>query len=389
MFRISIGISIRSLSMMGVILLTLAPIAAVAAIGSWDEPALDRWFHQGDTAPGLKTDMSTFASFSPGTADSQARAGSFVLGFNTADQVDLVEPKRYQINTISFQLDYVDEFRNVPYDPTHDTIQNIVGGTDQDAGKPVELFGARFGNDYERLGFGANDALPPDFEEATALTSNGSFNIFPLGDDGTGNLGNIFNSSGGEGLQPAWDVSPWAVGTAPVSAGAIIPPLTRFTFNVNLALPGVREYFQESLSIGQIAVFITSLHAAVGHSGGPGEDFPAFHSKESLWVEFNLAAAPSLLIDYTILPASTTPGDFDDDGDVDADDLVDWQASFGIDGAADADDDGDSDGRDFLIWQRNYTGPQAIAVFSVPEPTSLLVVIFGIIIGLPYRMSRT
>jgi hypothetical protein len=368
-----------------VIAFALAPIAAFAAVGQWDTPALDRWFHQGDTAPGLKTDMSTFAFLGPGTPDSQARSGSFVLGFDTSDQIELVEADRYQINSISVQLDYVDETRNVPYDPTHDTIQSIVGGTDQDAGKPIELFGAGHANGYERLGFGANNAMPPEFEEATSLISSGSFNIFPLGDDGAGNLGNIFNSPGGEGTTPGWDVTPWAVGTAPLTPGAIISPLTTFTFNVNLALPGIREYFQDGLSIGQLAVFISSLHSAVGHSGGPGEDFPAFHSKESLWVEFGLAEAPRLEIDYTILPESTIPGDFDDDGDVDADDLADWQTSYGIDGAADADDDGDSDGRDFLIWQRNYTGPGSIAAFSVPEPTSLLVVIFGIIMGLPTR----
>lgn len=89
----------------------------------------------------------------------------------------------------------------------------------------------------------------------------------------------------------------------------------------------------------------------------------------------------SLLVQETI----SIPGDFDGDGDVDDEDLGDWQASYGVDGAADADDDGDSDGRDFLIWQRNYTGPGTITAISVPEPTSLLVVIFGIIMSLPTR----
>jgi hypothetical protein len=86
-----------------------------------------------------------------------------------------------------------------------------------------------------------------------------------------------------------------------------------------------------------------------------------------------------------ILETTSIPGDFDGDDDVDADDLADWQASYGINGAADADGDGDSDGRDFLIWQRNYTGPGTIVAFTVPEPTSLLVVIFGIIMGLTSR----
>lgn len=94
--------------------------------------------------------------------------------------------------------------------------------------------------------------------------------------------------------------------------------------------------------------------------------------------------------------AQNIPGDFDGDDDVDADDLADWQASYGVNGAADADDDGDSDGRDFLIWQRNYTGPgpllaspfpPAPSAILIPEPTSLMVVIFGIITGLTSRVG--
>lgn len=63
-----------------------------------------------------------------------------------------------------------------------------------------------------------------------------------------------------------------------------------------------------------------------------------------------------------------TPGDFDEDGDVDGDDLTDpvlgWAARYGT----------DLDGRDFLTWQRNYgssIGSLSSAV-SVPEPSAVL-----------------
>ncbi len=65
--------------------------------------------------------------------------------------------------------------------------------------------------------------------------------------------------------------------------------------------------------------------------------------------------------------------DFDIDGDVDSDDLDNWQAGYGtgtmhMDG--DADDDGDVDGRDFIIWQRQYTGPGTqTARLAIPEPS--------------------
>ena len=63
-------------------------------------------------------------------------------------------------------------------------------------------------------------------------------------------------------------------------------------------------------------------------------------------------------------------GDFDGDGDVDHDDLIQWQGDVGVNGFSDADGDGDSDGRDFLIWQQNYTGPSAMSATTaaVPEP---------------------
>ena len=73
-------------------------------------------------------------------------------------------------------------------------------------------------------------------------------------------------------------------------------------------------------------------------------------------------------------------GDFDYDGDVDADDLAAWQVSFGsTTGAAvddgDADGDGDVDGQDYLSWQRNYEpalGTESAAQTAVvPEPASL------------------
>ncbi len=64
------------------------------------------------------------------------------------------------------------------------------------------------------------------------------------------------------------------------------------------------------------------------------------------------------------------PGDFDEDADVDLDDLALWELVVGVNAQADADDDNDSDGRDFLAWQQNFNGSvNALAQFqAVPEP---------------------
>jgi T5SS/PEP-CTERM-associated repeat protein len=65
--------------------------------------------------------------------------------------------------------------------------------------------------------------------------------------------------------------------------------------------------------------------------------------------------------------------DFDRDGDVDGDDLTQWQGDFGVNGLSDADDDGDSDGADLLAWQWQVgSGAPAIAAAdAVPEPGAL------------------
>jgi autotransporter-associated beta strand protein len=78
------------------------------------------------------------------------------------------------------------------------------------------------------------------------------------------------------------------------------------------------------------------------------------------------------------------PGDFDNDGQVDSEDLGQWQSDYGVNGESDADGDGDSDGRDFLIWQRNYGSSQSgvQASWTVPEPNSLsLAIILAIALG--------
>ena len=107
--------------------------------------------------------------------------------------------------------------------------------------------------------------------------------------------------------------------------------------------------------------------------------------KESIGGAVN-GTAPTLEIDVTVLPI---PGDFDEDGDVDGFDLVDWEQHYGIDDGADADNDGDSDGADFLIWQRNYTGPGTLAATTVvPEPTSILLIATMLAFPMQSRLLR-
>lgn len=71
--------------------------------------------------------------------------------------------------------------------------------------------------------------------------------------------------------------------------------------------------------------------------------------------------------------------DYDNDGDVDGNDLGRWKSEFGQVGpavTADGDGDNDADGNDFLIWQRELGLPGA-SFAAVPEPTGFALLAVG------------
>jgi hypothetical protein len=105
-----------------------------------------------------------------------------------------------------------------------------------------------------------------------------------------------------------------------------------------------------------------------------GQRLDATDGGGSFRVNYGLgsAFAPNQIVLSHFEPALL--GDFDNDGDVDSDDLAVWTASYGVDDRADADNDGDSDGADFLAWQQHLgSGAPAIRVSAaVPEPATVV-----------------
>lgn len=91
------------------------------------------------------------------------------------------------------------------------------------------------------------------------------------------------------------------------------------------------------------------------------------------------------IVQLEVIGVPMFTADFDNDGDVDADDLTQWQDNFGGPGSdADADADGDSDGVDFLAWQRQLgSGVSALASSNtVPEPSTFLLICLAACFGL-------
>jgi hypothetical protein len=78
--------------------------------------------------------------------------------------------------------------------------------------------------------------------------------------------------------------------------------------------------------------------------------------------------------DYLAVVAPSFAADFNNDGHVDAEDLVQWRGDFGLGAGSDADDDGDSDGNDFLVWQRQVGSGTPLATIPEPAAASLLAI---------------
>jgi hypothetical protein len=122
----------------------------------------------------------------------------------------------------------------------------------------------------------------------------------------------------------------------------------------------------------------TLLSTTGGISGAFGSDsvsLPAI-TPELAWIRTQTAT------ELTI--RTTWAADFDEDGDVDSADLVNWKAGFGgglkthLQGDADA--DGDADGADLLVWQRQLgNGSSSTATSAnVPEPAGFLLLILAV-----------
>jgi cyclophilin family peptidyl-prolyl cis-trans isomerase len=86
--------------------------------------------------------------------------------------------------------------------------------------------------------------------------------------------------------------------------------------------------------------------------------------------------------------------DYNNSGTVDVGDLTVWQTNYGSTTslAADGDGDGQVTGRDYLLWQRFYgetkTLPPAPAITAVPEPSTGLLALFALVVGVSRRAKR-
>jgi hypothetical protein len=89
----------------------------------------------------------------------------------------------------------------------------------------------------------------------------------------------------------------------------------------------------------------------------------------------------------------SVPGDFNGDGVVNAADYDKWRADFGKwvakGGGADGSGNGMVDAADYAVWRKAFDAGVSLAgAATIPEPASMLMIIWGTCCGLSRRIQR-
>ena len=164
--------------------------------------------------------------------------------------------------------------------------------------------------------------------------------------------------------------------------------------NLEIEIEGTSKGSQyDSLDISGLADLGGSLEISFlnGFLPSAGDTFEII-TASSVSDTFDALVLPSLpgdllwFVNYdatSVNLVSTYAGDFDEDGDVDDDDLIAWEGGFGSAPAVHMTGDANADvlagGFDFLVWQRQFGmvgGAPAVAAV-VPEPCGITLSILG------------
>jgi prepilin-type N-terminal cleavage/methylation domain-containing protein/prepilin-type processing-associated H-X9-DG protein len=387
-------------------MLPAVPALCHAETASWTSSNLDTFCYVNAASHGLRALASTFTGgleidlqngeFIPRSAQDPARVGMAIVAFDTSTLIDAgLGADRYQVTSVKMTATWTRDgdpntqllYDNEPID--QDGILAEVASGSVTSQRPFELYGVGFRDGYDGFEFSTATPGPPLFDEATHPYSAGDdgYIAYPIVGDAAQphQYADVSNSvTGGysatevDHFTEAFSPVPWALGTAALAPGEVIPDKTTFTFQLNLTAPGVLRYVQESLSSGALGFFLSSLHDVEQFGAGGG--YPQWFLKESTGFPYFSTTPPTLAIEYTILQDSP-PGDFDASGTVDAADYARWKAEFGQPVAprsgADGNGDGMVDAADYVIWRDHFVATGAISAHAVvvskgvvPEPVT-------------------
>ncbi len=304
------------------------------------------------------------------------RAGMSLIAFETAQHIEPgLVPNRYEITSVKMTATWTndgDTSTALRYDDaplSHSEILGEYASGSVGRQRPMELYGVGFRGDYTGYEFASVTAGPPRIDEVTHPFSASGYIAYPISGN-TAQVGafvDVANSftGGYSATAPGnstgpFTATPWAIGTAELSPGDLIPDKTTFEFDLDLSAPGARAYVQQSLSEGGIGFFLSSLHDTGEFGGGGG--YPRWYLKESIGFPYFSTTPPKLTIEYTLVD-DVLPGDYDGNGTVDAADYGAWRAEFGhavtAGDGADGNADGIVDGADYVFWRCEFVSAAA------------------------------
>ena len=287
-----------------------------------DAPDFDRWMYPYNGSVGTREVASTFSSIGGGYDIFDDRDGQILLGFITQDLVETnLGAQNYDISSLTIEITISSE--GIVYDPTIDAWETYLpdnGIEDADLGRPMELFGAAFRNDWNGWTFGESGAFPFGAERRER-------NAFPVTflENGDG-----FDAS--NNIEDQFSPVPFGVGnTNTVAAGQVMPTETVLSFELDVSDPDIQCYLRKALNDGLLNVMISSLHdaQAPGSRSKGGLTYPNFHMKESLAVYYGLCDAAQCAITVVTNDTATQVEDIDGDGVVSVGDLLILLADWG------------------------------------------------------------
>lgn len=311
-------------------------------------PDEDRWNYPFAPTPGTEFEAATFgATLVPGFDDYDGQA---IVGWDTATAIPAgLGEDQYHVVRAVVRIRVAND-RRFTYDPTFDSFTTFLPEDDAlftpdaDAGRPIELWGVGY-------------RFPMTLETWTETSPFGGAPVVPPAEDARFAFASFVDLLGADvnvsrRVRQRFDADPFAIGTANVTPGDLVPADTEFTLEVDLCKGGSELYITRGLNAGVVRFTVASLAPATGGPGGGTGNYPRWYMRENptaqilgyeakleLTVRVGAAADISGSSDPSD-PAYLTP-----DGTVDASDFFTYLDLF-VAGDGRADMSGSSDPAD-------------------------------------------
>jgi hypothetical protein len=248
----------------------LAAVPGAAGATTIGSPSLDRWMYPFNATPGSRPTAPTFGAVGEDGFDD--RDAQFLIGFDTASVAPAgLGVGNYAVGSVTVTATVVTGGA-FAYDGTADPLASYgAGGTDADAGRPIELFGVGYRNGFTRQTFAENSPFSPAGPGEAVRNAFAADYVAGLPVD-------VSNNVSGTGATAPFEATPWAVGHTSLAAGDLVPANTTFSFELDLNDPDVLAYVRDGLNAGDLRFTLTSLHAA---ALGGSASFPNFYTREN------------------------------------------------------------------------------------------------------------